>query len=86
MRTTVAALVLAVTCTTGAALLGAQDDPPAVNPLAGNADAIQSGMGIFRSRCADCHGLRCFCFVWRMCCQGFLAVRPGKTRTLPRLA
>ena len=57
MRTTVAALVLAVTCTTGAALLRAQDDIPATNPLAGNTDAIQSGMGIFRSRCADCHGM-----------------------------
>lgn len=57
MRTKVAALVIALMCTTGAALLGAQDDPPAVNPLAGNADAIQSGMGLFRSRCADCHGM-----------------------------
>jgi putative heme-binding domain-containing protein len=27
------------------------------NPLAGNADAIRAGMGLFRARCADCHGI-----------------------------
>src|SRR5919106_999327 len=27
------------------------------NPLEGNAEAVRSGMGIFRSRCADCHGM-----------------------------
>ena len=27
------------------------------NPLEGNPDAIQAGMGGFRSRCADCHGM-----------------------------
>ena len=57
MRRTVSLLVVAVTCLTGAALLRAQAEPPAVNPLAGDALAIQSGMGIFRSRCADCHGM-----------------------------
>jgi putative heme-binding domain-containing protein len=30
---------------------------PTKNPLEGNADAIRSGMGLFRSRCADCHGM-----------------------------
>ncbi|HUR33231.1 MAG TPA: c-type cytochrome, partial [Vicinamibacterales bacterium] len=57
MRMTVAALVAAVTCLTGGLLVHAQDEPPATNPLAANPDAIQAGMGIFRSRCADCHGM-----------------------------
>src|SRR4051812_24466855 len=56
MRTILAGLVVAVVSGTGI-LLGAQSEPPAVNPLAGNADAIQTGMGLFRSRCADCHGM-----------------------------
>ena len=30
---------------------------PAANPLQGNADAIKSGTGLYRSRCADCHGM-----------------------------
>jgi putative heme-binding domain-containing protein len=35
------------------------DNPniPAKNPLEGNSDAIKYGMGLFRSRCADCHGV-----------------------------
>jgi putative heme-binding domain-containing protein len=57
MRTTLAALVVSVTCIAGSALVHAQAEPPATNPLAGDADAIQSGMGMFRSRCADCHGM-----------------------------
>ncbi len=61
MRTIVAALVVTATCFTGGVLLRAQTpapaEPPADNPLAGNPDAIQAGMGIFRSRCADCHGM-----------------------------
>jgi putative heme-binding domain-containing protein len=32
-------------------------DPPAKNPMEGNADAITSGMGLYRVRCADCHGM-----------------------------
>ena len=56
MRTTVAALVLAAACLSGAQLQ-AQDQPAAVNPLADNPDAVQIGMGLFRSRCADCHGM-----------------------------
>ena len=47
-----------------AASLAAQDvylkipvEPPTKNPLEGNADAITAGMGAFRVRCADCHGM-----------------------------
>jgi putative heme-binding domain-containing protein len=59
MRIRLAALVVAVTCLTAGALLRAQsaDPPAATNPLVANPDAIQAGMGIFRSRCADCHGM-----------------------------
>src|ERR1051326_8593430 len=41
----------------------AQDDPnrareiPTKNPLEGNQDAVRAGQGIFRARCADCHGM-----------------------------
>jgi putative heme-binding domain-containing protein len=31
--------------------------PPGKNPHLGNQVSIRSGMGLFRSRCADCHGL-----------------------------
>ncbi|MBS1817275.1 MAG: c-type cytochrome [Acidobacteria bacterium] len=49
----------AAVCLMGCPVLRAQDtgEPPAVNPLSGNAVAIQTGMGLFRSRCADCHGM-----------------------------
>jgi putative heme-binding domain-containing protein len=57
MRGPLTAFVFALTCLTGGALLHAQSEPPAVNPLAADPDAIQSGMGLFRSRCADCHGM-----------------------------
>ena len=40
----------------GGRLLAAQD-LPAKNPLEGNPDAIRGGMGLFRGRCADCHGM-----------------------------
>src|SRR5262245_60490126 len=48
-----AALALAI------ASLGAQADQnvPTANPLAGNADAIRFGTGLYRARCADCHGM-----------------------------
>ena len=39
----------------GPASGGAQDTPK--NPLAGDPAAIQAGMGLFRGRCADCHGV-----------------------------
>jgi putative heme-binding domain-containing protein len=35
----------------------AAQDPPAKNPLEGNLEAIKYGMGLFRGRCADCHGM-----------------------------
>jgi len=44
----------------------AQDSPqpaarleniPDKNPLAGDADAVRAGMGMYRVRCADCHGM-----------------------------
>ena len=35
----------------------AAQDVPARNPLEGNPDAIRYGMGLFRGRCADCHGM-----------------------------
>jgi putative heme-binding domain-containing protein len=48
----------------GVAHLVAQDifvripaDAPTRNPLEGHADAITAGMGIYRVRCADCHGM-----------------------------
>ena len=48
----------------GVAYVAAQDlfvrlpaDPPAKNPLEGNTDAITAGMGAYRQRCADCHGV-----------------------------
>jgi putative heme-binding domain-containing protein len=36
--------------------LSAQN-PPAANPLAGNPEAIRFGTGLYRARCADCHGM-----------------------------
>jgi putative heme-binding domain-containing protein len=32
-------------------------DRPTKNPLEGNAEAITAGMGAYRVRCADCHGM-----------------------------
>lgn len=32
-------------------------DLPTRNPLEGNADAVKAGMGAYRVRCADCHGM-----------------------------
>jgi putative heme-binding domain-containing protein len=37
--------------------LGAAQDLAAKNPFEGNADAIRAGMGVFRARCAECHGM-----------------------------
>jgi putative heme-binding domain-containing protein len=34
-----------------------QAQAPAKNPHEGNPEAIRNGMGLFRSRCADCHGM-----------------------------
>lgn len=35
----------------------AAQEPAKTNPFAGNEAAIKTGMGIFRVRCADCHGI-----------------------------
>jgi putative heme-binding domain-containing protein len=32
-------------------------DRPAKNPFEGNPEAIRAGQGLFRARCADCHGM-----------------------------
>lgn len=48
--------LIAAACLLGGAVFAAQD-PPAKNPFEGNADAIRTGMGLFRARCAECHGM-----------------------------
>ena len=48
--------IVASLCGLGASVVAAQSPPPK-NPLEGNPDAIRAGMGIFRVRCADCHGV-----------------------------
>jgi cytochrome c oxidase cbb3-type subunit 3 len=56
MRQTRSVLTVVVLCVVGGSLFAAQE-PPAKNPLEGNSDAIRGGMGLFRARCADCHGM-----------------------------
>src|SRR6266850_5774452 len=56
MRITHSMLTVAMVCMVGGSLFAAQD-PPAKNPLEGNSDAIRGGMGLYRARCADCHGM-----------------------------
>src|SRR5436190_21509484 len=56
MRWIFPVLTVAVVCVAAVSLSAAQD-PPAKNPLEGNADAIRGGMGLYRARCADCHGM-----------------------------
>jgi putative heme-binding domain-containing protein len=48
--------IVAMLCVVVGVPLRAQN-PSAKNPLEGNPDAIKYGMGLFRSRCADCHGM-----------------------------
>ena len=50
------ALIVAMLSVTGGSYFAAQN-PPAKNPLEGSPDAIRAGMGLFRARCADCHGM-----------------------------
>ena len=51
-------LTVAALTSLAAITVGAQDAAlPAANPLAGNADAIRVGTGLYRARCADCHGM-----------------------------
>src|SRR5881296_2342920 len=56
MRWIFSVLTVAVMCVAGVKLFAAQA-PPAKNPLEGNSDAIRGGMGLYRARCADCHGM-----------------------------
>jgi putative heme-binding domain-containing protein len=49
--------LLGVVATCLAAGVGAAQAPPARNPFEGDAEAIRAGMGLFRARCADCHGI-----------------------------
>lgn len=37
--------------------IAAAQTPAKQNPFDGNPDAIRNGMGYYRSRCADCHGI-----------------------------
>lgn len=56
MTSTRSALTVAVLGLIGATVVAAQDTPTK-NPLEGNPTAIQAGMGVFRARCAECHGM-----------------------------
>src|SRR5437660_4046538 len=56
MRWTCSVLMVVVLCVIGRSLVAAQN-PAAKNPLEGNSDAIRGGMGLYRARCADCHGM-----------------------------
>jgi putative heme-binding domain-containing protein len=61
MARTKSTLWLAIVFLAAGGLLLAQE-PPAANPAKknphlGNREAIRQGMGLFRARCADCHGL-----------------------------
>lgn len=49
-------LLVALWLSVASALADAQA-PAAKNPLEGDQAAIRSGMGLFRARCADCHGM-----------------------------
>ncbi len=55
MTWTRSVLTVAMLCVGGGPL--AAQDLPAKNPYEGNPDAIKYGMGLFRGRCADCHGM-----------------------------
>ena len=56
-------LTVAMLAVAGGGVLAAQNPPvaaqnlPTKNPLEGNQDAIKYGQGLFRGRCADCHGM-----------------------------
>ncbi len=54
-----AALFVVAVWVAGGARPGGQQapGPNAVNPYDGKAEAVQAGLGVFRSRCADCHGV-----------------------------
>ena len=54
MRST--AFMLALVCLLGAPGVSGQGGPTK-NPLEGDTEAIKNGQGLFRARCADCHGM-----------------------------
>ena len=56
MMLTRSVLTVAMLSLIGSASALAQT-PPVKNPLQGDPDAIRYGMGLFRARCADCHGI-----------------------------
>jgi len=61
-RAAYALAATALIAVASAAAPSAQTRPQAVapartNPLAGNADAVRNGQGLFRARCANCHGM-----------------------------
>jgi cytochrome c oxidase cbb3-type subunit III len=56
MTWTRSVLTVAVLCVGGGGSVAAQN-PPAKNPLEGTQTAILGGMGLYRARCADCHGM-----------------------------
>jgi putative heme-binding domain-containing protein len=56
MTSTRLVLTVALLCVAAGARFAAQD-PPQKNPLEGNPEAIKAGMGQFRQRCGDCHGI-----------------------------
>src|SRR6202171_1318943 len=57
MTWTRSVLTVAMLCMAGGGLAAQTQNPSAKNPMEGNPDAIKFGMGLFRSRCADCHGM-----------------------------
>jgi putative heme-binding domain-containing protein len=59
MRRTSAVLALGILAVAGVGAVPAQTAKPTTNknPFEGNAEAIRTGMGVFRVRCADCHGI-----------------------------
>src|SRR5437667_8965154 len=56
MRWIFSGLTVVVVCAAAGSLFAAQE-LPAKNPLEWNADAIRGGMGLYRARGADCHGM-----------------------------
>lgn len=52
-----AAVIAAVAIALAGSRSPAAQAPPRENPLAGNADAIRNGQGLYRARCANCHGM-----------------------------
>ena len=53
----VASVTFAALSVVGAGLAAQQNATAKNNPFDGDQAAIQTGMGLFRSRCADCHGI-----------------------------